>query len=405
MSDDRLHRLAARLQAQLDRLVGRRRFRHALIAVAQSDATPLWSGAAGDADATGTPMRVDTPWFIASIDKLFTATLVLKLHERGHLALDAPIGRYLPAPLVAGLHRLGGTDHSGGITVHHLLSHTSGLPDWLEDRPRGAPSVVDALLRDGDRAVSVEEIVGHVRERLTPHFPPQPAGAARARIRYSDTNFVLLAQVVRAVAAAPLHEALAALLLRPLGLRGTWVAHDPPAGVPAGVPAPAALFAGGRALDLPRLLASTGAVFSTAADLIAFLSALVHGRVFDDPATFRRMQARFLRFGLPRDRAALRLPPWPIEYGLGLMRLHDPVATRLGRAIARSPVRAARRLAAAVAPPAVIGHTGSTGTWLWHCPDLDVLLAGSVGDVHAAAVPFRLLPAMLRAVAGFRGMP
>jgi len=45
--------------------------------------------------------------------------------------------------------------------------------------------------------------------------------------------------------------------------------------------------------------------------------------------------------------------------------------------------------------PAVLGHTGSTGCWLFYCPELDVFLAGSVNEVTAGAIPFRTLPRIL----------
>jgi D-alanyl-D-alanine carboxypeptidase len=57
-------------------------------------------------------MRPETPFFLASIDKLYTATIVLKLHERGRIRLDEPITTYLPPQLIGGLHRLNGVDYT-----------------------------------------------------------------------------------------------------------------------------------------------------------------------------------------------------------------------------------------------------------------------------------------------------
>jgi CubicO group peptidase (beta-lactamase class C family) len=169
-------------------------------------------------------MRHDTPYFLASIDKLFNATIVCRLHERGQVRLDESIATYLPETLVRGLHRLNGTDRTHEITVRHLLSHTSGLADWLEDYPRGGPSLVDRLLAEGDRAMSLEEIVHYVRDRLTPHFHPQPAAVRRPRVRYCDTNFILLAAIIEAVTGRPLHRVHEAMLYEPLNLRRTWMA-------------------------------------------------------------------------------------------------------------------------------------------------------------------------------------
>jgi CubicO group peptidase (beta-lactamase class C family) len=67
------------------------------------------------------------------------------------IALDERISAYLPSSLVAGLHRLKGVDYSDRITVRHLLSHTSGLADWLEDYPKSGRSLVEQIVAEGDR--------------------------------------------------------------------------------------------------------------------------------------------------------------------------------------------------------------------------------------------------------------
>jgi hypothetical protein len=49
--------------------------------------------------------------------------------------------------------------------------------------------------------------------------------------------------------------------------------------------------------------------------------------------------------------------------------------------------------------PVLLGHTGSTGSWLWHCPDLGLVLAGTVDQASAATVPFRPVPNALAGLA------
>ncbi len=63
---------------------------------------------------------------------------------------------------------------------------------------------------------------------------------------------------------------------------------------------------------------------ATAADALAFARALVRGEVFDDPATVRMMDERWNRLPFPRGLADVRVPGWPIEYGLGMMRFRLP---------------------------------------------------------------------------------
>jgi D-alanyl-D-alanine carboxypeptidase len=48
--------------------------------------------------------------------------------------------------------------------------------------------------------------------------------------------------------------------------------------------------------------------------------------------------------------------------------------------------------------PVLVGHSGSTGTWLYHCPELDVVLAGTLDQAEPRSLPYRLLPRVLRLV-------
>ena len=364
-----------RLQGLLHRLTTRKPIEQAIVAVEGGDESFRWIGAEGKT-ATGGQVLEETPFFIASIDKLYNATIVMMLSETGRLDLDHPITTYLPSAVTRGLHRHRGTDYSERITVRHLLSHTSGLADWLEDYPKGGPSLIERILDEGDRTLTIGELATHVRDQLRPHFPPQDLSGKRPKARYSDTNFMLLIAIIEAVTDQPLQEVHEQMLYRPLGLRRTYFPGlsqplDP-------TPAPMVLRAKGQPLSIPLLMRSTGGIYSTAADTMAFLRRLMRNDVFQNPETLASMQSGWRRFGFPLDRAALRSPGWPIEYGLGIMRFRLP-----------------RVFTPAAPMPSVLGHTGSTGCWLFYCPELDVLLSGSVEEVTAGAVPYRTVPRIL----------
>lgn len=366
-----------RLQELSQGLLSQRGVHHAIVAVESTDGSRRFVGCAGEANPDGTPVRADTPFFIASVTKLYVAATVMRLRERGEVDLDAVIAAYLPTALTAGLHRLGGVDRTDSITVRHLLGHTSGLPDYIEQRPRGGRSLIERLVSEGDMTCGIEEAVDITR-RLTPHFPPQPRDARRPKARYSDTNYRLLMAIIERVTGRPLHRVFEELLFGPLGLRRTYLpGHEPPDLAVA----PATLWFGDRPLEIPRALASLCDLYSTAGDSIRFLRGLMRGEIFEDPATLGAMQERWVRFGFPVDAAALRAPGWPIEYGLGMMRYRLPRALTPGRRM-----------------PAVIGHTGSTGCWLFYCPELEVLLSGTVDQATGGAVPYRLVPRILRAL-------
>jgi CubicO group peptidase (beta-lactamase class C family) len=171
-----------RLEQLLERVLSRKSIRQAVLGAESLDGALRWAGAGGEAAPDGSPVLAETPFFLASIDKLWNATIAPRLSERGLLDLDSPVTSYLPPDLTRGLHRLDGVDYTGRITVRHLLSHTSGLADWLEDRPQGGRSLVDRIVTDGDRELGLEDVSGIVRESSSPisrrrTCPPVAAGS------------------------------------------------------------------------------------------------------------------------------------------------------------------------------------------------------------------------------------
>ena len=373
------HPVAAALDALVARLVARPDVAHAAFAVRSGDGSLEWRGVLGEARPGGPAMTADTPYFVASIDKLVTSAASFILAERGVLDLDARLLAYLPADAVSGLHVQGSVDRSGDLTLRHLLSHTSGLADYLEDRPKGGQSLIEETLAQGDLGWTPEAALERVRSRLRPHFLPQDAYDPKARAQYSDTNYLLLKAVLEAVRGRPVAEVYRSLVFEPLGLQATFVVSR---GAPETerVAQAAALWSGRASLDVPVTLQSTNGMFSTLDDQLTLVRGLIEGRPFEGgETTFARMATPFRRFRQGFDPAALRRPGWPIEYAHGVMRFQLP-----------------RWLAPASRPPTVIGHTGSTGSWAFHCPALDLDLVGTVDQVNAGALPFRSLGGWMR---------
>jgi D-alanyl-D-alanine carboxypeptidase len=355
-----------RLQALVDRTVSKRRIAHAVLGAAAGDGSVRWIAAAGDA-WPGEPMRPDTPYFIASVTKRFIATLVLQAHERGELGLDDPITAHLPAELIDRLHVHKGVDHTPAITVHHLLTHTSGLPDYW-DKPKAGPSLFQQLVRGDDRSWTLADAVRMAREQHRPHFPPQDLTARRQKARYSDTGFQLLIAIVEAAVGRAFADLLHERIFEPVGMDHSWL---PGRSKPlADAADPAMIHLGRRPLDLPQVIESSNDLISTAEDLLRFQHALVGGELFDQPATVRRLT----------ERANLLRNMPPNRYGTGTWIF---------------PVN--RLVAPGHKPLILIGHAGVTGTWLFTCPQLDVHLVGSVDQAKGQRMPFRIMLQMLRA--------
>jgi D-alanyl-D-alanine carboxypeptidase len=357
---------AGRLQALVDRLAARKKIPHVILGVERGDGSMHWVGAAGIARPDGTPMQPETPYMLASVTKLHIGTTILQLHEQEIVDLDASITEYL-GDRVHGLHRIDGVDRTAEITVRHLLSHTSGLADFLEDEPEGGRSMYQEIEDGKDRSWTFDDML-EIARGMPARFPPQDLSADRQKARYSDTGFQLLLMIIESVEGRPFHRVFEDRLFRPFGLRHTWLPdHSEPLDPPAHEPAE--VWAKGRALDIPKAMASFNDLMGTADDTLRFLRALVRGEVFEDPATHRLMHERWNRVF------------YPMRYGLATMRYPIPALFGPGR-------RAVT----------LVGHSGSTGSWLLQCPELNLLLTGTVDETSARSVPFRFLPKVLRAL-------
>ena len=233
----------------------------------EAEGWPLFVGAAGETAYGGEPMTSAAAFEIASVTKPFTAALVLTLVREGRFGLEDRIGPLFGREMPQGLLELGGIDLGPTIMVRELLTHTSGLPDYWSDPPfvaRRINAFLADFLRDGDRRWQPREVLAYAAE-LDPIAPPGEV------FHYSDTNYVLLGLLVEAVTGRPFAEALRNRVLRPLGLRHTWMVWDE--GAPPGVVL-SRRYEGGRDLSRFRHMSADwggGGLASTTLDLATFL--------------------------------------------------------------------------------------------------------------------------------------
>jgi D-alanyl-D-alanine carboxypeptidase len=363
------------LQRKLDALVAKGKVPHVVLGVDRADGSALFRGAAGAARPAGEALRPDSPFFIASVTKLFTAVVTLRLAERGALDLADPLSAHLPASLLAGLSRYGGDDHTSALTVEHLLSQTSGLADYFEQRPRGGQSMLDALTGGEDRSWDVEQAVAIAKQLPCPAPPLEIATlrAGKGKAHYADTNYQLLGAVLEAASGVPLGQLFHDEVLDPLALDQSylWGHTEPRSGDTS---APAALHMRGRALTLDHAMRSfwaDGGLVSTVDDCLRFLRALFAGALFAKRLTLPSMQVFRPLF-------------FPLSYGLGMMRFRLP------------------RVFSPLSPlPALLGHAGASGSFAFACPDArggGLLLAGTVDQVAQPRHPFQLMLSVVRAI-------
>lgn len=357
-------------------LIKTKHVKHAILSVESGDGSFRWARIGSNVEKQQLQTGTDTPFWIASVTKLFIAAAILKLQEKSQLSVSDHLTEYLPPGMVEGLHRAKGSeDHSKDLTIYHLLSHTSGLPDYIEIKPKGNKSLFELVLEDGDRSWSIEDIIEIVKGDGKPLFPPQPLKAEKKKARYSDTNYQLLITIIEAVTGRAIDEVFREMFYKPLCLRSTFHPGTEPLD-----PEPTVIpnWCGERLLDIPLAMKSFGDLNSTTGDLFRFMRALNSGEAFDHTATADLMKNNWNQFSFLISPVA---PGWPIEYGLGMMRLEMPRIFTPFQSI-----------------PAVIGHSGANGSWLFYCPEYDFYIAGSVSQVLAAAVPFRVIPRVLKVI-------
>jgi len=297
---------------------------------------------------------------IASSTKTVAAVLVLRRVAAGDLTLEQPLASILPRDDLAGLNRFGGIDHADEITVRDVLAHTSGIPNYYAAKALDPASDIAAVTA-ADPGWSYDEALELARG-MHPAFAPHSG-----RAEYSFTNYQLVGRLIETIAGCPLGVALDRELLGPLGMSDT--ALLTPETLPL-FDSASPILHGTQSYRGARRLASLGAegaLVSTTADMMRFLRAVLDGEVLD-PA--------LLELAL-RD----RLPLFPrVAYGAGIMALSLP------RALTRLPK-----------PGVLIGHAGMTGHMMFGDPVSGLAVVGTINQLAAPRLPFRLLVGALRA--------
>ncbi|MCB0042035.1 MAG: serine hydrolase [Caldilinea sp.] len=258
--------------------------------------------AAGVADVTTcAPLAADAHYEIGSNTKLMTSAMILQLQEEGALAIDDPIGKWLP-DLAATL------PNGDAITIDMLLRHTSGLVDYFDVPGDGGPiagGTDDKTMLT--RAFTPAELVARVAATGESYFTPEAPG----QFRYSNTGFILLGLIIEQVTGKSYAENLQQRILEPLGLTETYLL----AGQPADERLPQAYYTTPFDFTTGEWNASqgwsAGAVVSTAEEFAMFVKALFSGYFFQDRATVDLMRGH-------SDASVDALGPGTI-YGRGML--------------------------------------------------------------------------------------
>ncbi|MBP3289559.1 MAG: beta-lactamase family protein [Alistipes sp.] len=285
-------------------------------------------------------MTTDAVFDIASMSKSVGTTLALmRLVEDGKLRLSDRVDYYIEDfkpwdSIAAPEKRAWGKRRKAAkprvvkrehITIQHLLTHTSGLPSYINVKE----FVECYSSKDSVQSVLRDSLVRHIATQVERRF--RPGGG----VRYSCLNFVVLQAIIERVAGCGLDEFASREVFEPLGLKNTWYNNLDSAVRPFGAEepiVPSEQLADGKVLwgevhdPLARVInrgvSGNAGVFSTAEDLAVVASMLMNGGVISYPEDGWRGRLGWRReqrfYGAATIDRFFRVPESLSEYGRAL---------------------------------------------------------------------------------------
>ena len=274
-------------------------------------------------------VRRDGMFLLASITKPIVYMSALKLVERGELVLSLPVTHYIPDFAA---------HHKESILVHHLFTHTSGMPDMLENNValRQSLAPLDQFIR------------GAIYDTV-PLF--QPAGTG---LSYQSMGTLIVAEIVQRLTRKTIAQHVRDEIIKPLGLQSTWLGRgDFPRERLVRVETPEYQINsnfGWNSKYWQDLGVPWGAMFSSPEDMAVICQCMLNYGEVQDTRLLSRSMVEMATTNRLNDYPDLPEPirrsqPW----GLGWRLNHPGQSGSWGNLLDRS----------------VFGHTGATGTMVW----------------------------------------
>lgn len=206
--------------------------------------------------ATKAPNDTATRFPLLSITKSFTAALLLKLQEQGKLSVNDKLSQYFPQ-----------FPNGDQITLHHLLTHTSGLFNYTE------------LIDEGDSAlvchpVPKQRIIDLIRDKPLAFTPGQ-------QFSYCNSGYFLLGLVIEKVTSKPYEQNMRELILQPLGMNhsGFDFINLPAQNRALGYDTLTAVYASPYPHPDSTVLYAAGGLYSTTGDMLQWAKAVGKGQL------------------------------------------------------------------------------------------------------------------------------
>jgi CubicO group peptidase (beta-lactamase class C family) len=209
------------------------------------------------------PNTTRTKFRLGSITKQFTAMAILILQEQGKLKLDDPVGKYIDDSPKAW----------EGVTVHHLLTHTSGVPSYTDDLLYGLKMMMPE---------TVTSMIKRFRDKPLDFKPGE-------KFHYSNSGYFLLGAIIEKVSGEKYEAFLKKAIFDPLGMHDTGYDHAATVlpGRASGYSRKGDGLRNAEYLDMSQPY-SAGSLYSTALDLARWDRALRDGKLISK-ASYAKM--------------------------------------------------------------------------------------------------------------------
>lgn len=163
---------------------------------------PIITRAFGGSDKTSKlPNRIGTKFSLASMSKTFTGVAVAQLAEKGALSFDDPIGKFLPG--------YPNKEAAGKVTIHHLLTHSSGITDFM----------------DKDEFFAARQLAGGRLKSLNDYFAFFAKDSLLfepgKEFRYSSSGFIILGAIIEKASGQNYFDYVTEHIFQPAGMSAT----------------------------------------------------------------------------------------------------------------------------------------------------------------------------------------
>lgn len=293
-------------------------------------------------------LEADEPFSIASVTKMFTASVIFQMAEDGLIRMNDTIDMYLMPGEYSGLHVYEGTEYSESITIRQLISQTTGLPAYAENEAEGLTLVEESI--DNGASFTFTSKLNSAKEKGARFVNGEGA-------YYADINYDILGEIIERVSEDTLESQYEQYIFEPLELEDTFLAEadEEDSEVP-----PVVVNGGERDISpILENMRASGGLISTSDDLMVFVKSFFNGGMFDES---------FINTDSLQD-----IQFYFHQYGNGFMNFDVS---------AEVPVFDMHPLA---------GHAGVNGSFAFYNRELDLYITGTTNQASDPMLNYELI--------------